>query len=285
MKELGTLFRPEQYASPDESCVLEDSAVAYDFFTDFFEPNGLVFFIGLYLASLKTKLLPAWAYVLPHSDKIISISPAFQLSESERSMDLTITQKKLVDDELYFYWNGKLHAATFTSTGEMAIRGVRCILNVKDMQFVAEMNDKTHIEDIYPVRLYQESTGKFLCICWALETEDAYWYESVCSDDDHFIDKVDVHDTVSYPINIGEEVIIGGDYYFCRYEHDWGGTCFVKTNFKATDKDRERENLILPPKKPEPFVPRLKVVRCDEKVIKKENKPTIVKLTPKNLSK
>jgi len=280
MKELGTLFRPEQYALPDEGCVLEDSVVAHDFFADYFGNDGLVFLGNITLASLKTRFLPVWLYFLPQTGKITSISPVFKMDNPDSFNDLRIFKTKVIDDETYFYWNSRLHAATFTSTGEIAIRSVRCILNVKDMQFIAELDGSAEIEDIYPVKLYQESTGKFLGVCWALETENAYWYETVCSDDDQFMDKIDVHDTVSYPINIGERVIIGGDYFFCRYEKEFS-TCFVKTNFKASEKDRERENLILPPKEPEPFVPRLKVVRCDKNVLKKDKELRIIKFTPK----
>lgn len=282
MKELGTLFRPEQYAKPDEKCVLEDSVIAYDFFKDFHGPGGIVFLATVELTNLQVHFLPVWLYFLPKTERIISISPVFKVDKPGFFDDHKIFQPKVVDDETYFYWNCRLHAATFTSTGEMAIRGVRCILNAKDMQFIAELDDNANIEDIYPVRLYCESTGKFLGVCWALETESAFWYESVCSDDDHFMDKVDVHDTCSYPINIGEMVIIGGDYYFCRYEKD-GGTCFVKTNFKASEQDRERENLVVPPQEPKPFVPKLKIAHNAHDVIKKkeDSRGKIVKLTPK----
>ena len=281
MKELGYLYSPEQYAQPDDSCMLEDSTIAHAFFADFYGDDGKVFLGELTLANLKMKFMPAWVYYLPKSEKNIAIVPIFRINNPAISQTFTIVKCKILHEETYFYWNSKLHAATFTSTGELAIRGIRAILSIQDMRFVAEMDEKRQIEEIYPVKLYDGRDGKFLAVCWRLETQTAYWYETVCSDDDEFMDRIPVNEVISYPINIGETVIIGGYFYICAYDKDFL-THFEKMPFKASEQDIMKEHIILPPKKTEasPKV-KMKVLLCNKQEKRQEQTSKIISFEPK----
>ena len=289
MNDLGYVIRPEQYARVDNECVLSDSVVALDFFKDFYPEQGVVFLAFFYLAKVKDPFLPVWVYFIPKEEKIIAAAPVFKCDTFSEMSSMPITKTKLLEDECYFYWNNQLYAAVFTSTGETVIRHVRCILSNRDMLNVAGLDESIEIEDVFPVNLYNLEDGRFLSVCWMLETENACWYETVCSDDDARIDKIDVHKTFSHPININERVIIGDDIYFCRYNENFG-IYFDKTNFKATEKDRAELTLPPPPRvktkeESEPPRPKLKIIFNKDEMEKKEaangGKPKIVSMFPR----
>lgn len=280
MKNLGSVYQPDQYASSDEECILSDSLVALDFFKDFYKQEGLVFLSFFHLASTEHPSLPVWVYVDVKKGSIVAAAPVFKLNDTQTIADLAFIDAKLVEDEIFFYWKDHLYANAFTSTGEIIVRRIRCILCDKDMWGIAELDKDVQIDSIYPVKLYAEDDGRFLAVCWAIEAnQNQMWYETVCADDDKYIDHVDVNKTVSYPINIGEKVILGDDFYGCHFNQNFG-TYFEKTPIKALPMDRQRENIPLPkrPKKDDNRRSTLKIVTKEEikEREKKKNSPLII---------
>jgi len=265
MKELGDVFQPEQYAQVDEDCILSDSVVALDFFHDFYEKEGRVLLGFFSLASLKDNFLPVWLYFLPKENKIVAAAPIFKVDNFDEVADNQITKTHIADSEMFFYWNTHLYASAYTSTGETIIRRIRCILSIRDMANIASLDAHINVNDVYPVKLYAEEDGRFLAVCWAIEAnKNLYWYETVCADDDEIIDHIDANKTVSYPINIGETVILGDRFFKCAYMDSFG-IYFDMTPVVATEKDRIKENIPLKrdnlertKKKP---LPRLSIVK------------------------
>lgn len=277
MKNLGSVYQPDQYASSDDECILSDSLMALDFFKDFFKQEGLVFLSFFNLASIKHPSLPVWVYVDAKKGSIVAAAPVFKLDDTQTTAVSAIIDAKLVEDELFFYWKTHLYANAFTSTGEMIVRRIRCILCDKDMWRIAQLDNDVQIDSIYPVKLYAEDDGRFLAVCWAIEAnQNRMWYDTICADDDKYTDHVDVNKTVSYPINIGERVILGDDFYDCHFNQNFG-TYFEKTPMKALPLDRQRENIpnIQRPKKDDNHRPTLKIVTKEERE-KKKKSPLII---------
>ena len=120
-----------------------------------------------------------------------------------------------------------------------------------------------------------------------MEGPETYWFETVCADDDFRLAKIKASEMVAYPISIGETAIIGDDYYTCCYDKVFD-LYFKKTPFKASDKDRAKEDIPLKNPSP-PKIPKLKVAFSrdreeSEAKKKKEEKMTskIIALTPKH---
>jgi len=287
--ELGSVNRPEQYARVDDECILSDSLTARDFFKDFYSQDGIAFLAILHLASTKVSFLPVWVYFDPKIEKIVAAAPVFKIDSLPEISHLPISKAQMLDDETLFYWKDHLYSSAYTSTGETVVRRIRCLLSVRDMISVAEMDTTKEIDDVYPVKLYAIEDGRFLAACWAIEAnENCCWFETICADDEKYIDNVDVHKTFFYPININERVILGDDIYLCRYTDEFG-IFMDKTSFKATEADRTREALPPPAGKkhvePEPPRPKLKIIFNKDEAEKKEassgGKGRIIALTPR----
>jgi len=259
---LGYVVQPEQYAMVDDDCVLADSIAARKFFKQYTDIDGLIFLGSLYYATLQNAFMPVWLLVNVKTTKILAAVPIFRINNIDFYDGLQVTKTTVISHDTYFYWNRQLYAVVFTSTGEMIIRKVRCILSASDMFGIASLDDDVIIERCYPVKVYDENNGRFLAICWEIETENAYWFETICADDDVRLSHTKASDIISYPISIGDTVIIGDDYFTCCYDKVFD-LYFKKTAFKATETDRAKEDI--PLKDSPPKLPQLKVAFFKEK--------------------
>lgn len=279
MNELGYFEHPEQYSDVGDDCFLADSVQARKFFRQNCSPNGYVFLVTLLYASLKEALLPVWAWVDLKTATVMKSVPVFKLKNPDFYTDAQVLEWTFTEDTFYFSWNDKLYLAIFTSDAEIAVRRVRAILSSENRLNVARLEGYDNIDACDPVKVYDQNDGHFVAVCWSLKIGKSYWYDTVCNDDRASFDQVEARDILSYPINIGEKVIIGNNFFECSFNRA-GGIVFNETHIIATEKDRRNEDIPLP-KKTEPFRPQLKVFVPEKKAPKEKHHPKFIALNSK----
>ena len=252
--KLGTIPYPERYSPAGNDCMLADSLEAYDFFTEFYPPGGVVVLGKVTLSSVIQPTALVWIYIDTKKEEVLSLLPIFK-SDFENAQSDNIITFDFFEHEILFFLNSELYTSIFTSTGQIRLMKVRSIPRLNDFWEVLQLEGLHTVTDIYAVKVYSLVDNSFLATCWAFTTDkDEFYFKPICIDDNEQFDDIDIEMTEAFPVDLEETALIGGEHYILRYTKETG-TYFDKV-FKA---------------EPKKF-----------KTLKKGDKPKIIKMPKRN---
>lgn len=227
MKDIGKILFPEQYAPAGKDIAIDNSAKALELFERTYPKGGIVLLGHMKLASLRTPYLLVWMYLTADKEcpKLVATMPVCKPDNISKLNKLTVLDIMPCENEIFFVFKNRLYSSVFTTKSEIAIMKIRSLLCSKEAaQGISMLSDKT-VSEIYPVDLYSLSEHKFIGICWAVIIEEddnlIFWYP-VCFDEEKRISSYDVDNLDAHPVNIGEDAVIGGNWYKLHYSDDLG---------------------------------------------------------------
>lgn len=163
-----------------------------------------------------------WIYIDVKNKEILSLLPVFR-SEFENAQNFPILSVEFFEHEIFFFKGNDLYSSVFTSKGETMLLKVRSLPVLNEFYQVLCLEALHNVTDVYPVKVYSTFDNSFLATCWAFETdENELYFKPVCVDDNEKFDNIDIEQTEYFPVDLGENAIIGGQDYILRYTKETG---------------------------------------------------------------